>query len=182
MSVFTNPSGPSAEQQREYGTAVLGLIESRDPLAVLGQTAGHLGVLIQGLTPEALLKSEAPRKWSITGVVNHLADAELVWGYRLRMVLTADCPSIIGYDQDLWAARCQYEQADIWAAEQQFVAIRRSNLRILGLTTEEDFQRIGIHPARGEQTLRELMKWWAGHDLLHLHQVERIRSAVNVHV
>ena len=52
------------------------------------------------------------------------------------MVLTADRPSIIGYDQDLWAARCQYEQADIWAAEQQFVAIRRSNLRILGLTSE----------------------------------------------
>jgi hypothetical protein len=33
---------------------------------------------------------EAKGKWSIRHVVQHLADSELVWGYRLRKVLGED--------------------------------------------------------------------------------------------
>jgi hypothetical protein len=37
-------------------------------------------------------------------------------------------------------------------------------------------QRVGIHAERGEQTLAHMLKLQAGHDLLHLAQIERIRS------
>ena len=174
MSVFTNPAGATPEEVREYARAVLDLLGKRDPFEVLRHTIKRLDRLVEGLTPEEVATPEAPRKWSISAVVQHLADAELVWGYRLRSVMAEDRPSIAGYDQDRWASRLQYEHSNIQEARDQLAVLRRSNLRIMELASEEDWTRTGVHAVRGEPTLRVLVQWWAGHDLLHLRQVDRI--------
>jgi len=179
MSVFTNPAGGTPEQTREYATAVLDLLGEQEPLVVLGRTNQRLDHLIEGLTPEELATPEAPGKWSISAVVQHLADAELVLAYRLRMVLAEDRPPISGYDQDRWSARLQYERADIQQAREQFAVLRHSNVRIVGSASEADLRRVGVHAVRGEQTLHMLMRLWAGHDLLHLRQIDRIGRAVH---
>ena len=179
MSVFTNPAGGTPEQTREYATAVLDLLGEEEPLVVLGRTNERLDPLIEGLTREELATPEAPGKWSICAVVQHLADAELVWAYRLRRVLAEDRPPISGYDQDLWSARLRYEQADFQEAREQFVVLRHSNVRIVGSASEGDLQRVGVHAVRGEQTLHVLMQWWAGHDLLHMRQIDRIGRVVH---
>lgn len=178
MSVFTNPAGATPEQARQYATAVLGLLGDRDPLVVLQQMVEALDRVIEGLTLEELGTPQAAQKWSISAVVQHLADAELVWAFRLRMVLAEDRPAIVGYDQDHWAARLQYDRANIHEARDQFVALRNSNLSILSRASEEELQRVGVHPVRGEQSIQVLLRWWAGHDLLHMRQIERIRRAL----
>ena len=45
-------------------------------------------------------------------VVQHLADSELVFGFRLRMVMAHDRPQLMGYDQDLWASQLHYSESD----------------------------------------------------------------------
>jgi hypothetical protein len=37
---------------------------------------------------------------------------------------------------------------------------------------------VGVHAERGEESLEHLVRLYAGHDLLHLRQIERIRAAV----
>ena len=88
---------------------------------------------------------EAPQKWSIAAVLQHLADAELVWAYRIRMVLAEERPAIIGYDQDRLAARLHYQESDVREARQEFAAFRRANLRVLDRLTADDWQRVGVH-------------------------------------
>src|SRR5438034_820199 len=100
MSVFTNPASSSKEQGRVYTTAILGLLGDRKPLDVLKRTEAALKKAIRGLSVRELRKREAPGKWSINQVLQHLADSDLVWGWRLRMVLSHDRPAITGYDQD----------------------------------------------------------------------------------
>jgi hypothetical protein len=39
-------------------------------------------------------------------------------------------------------------------------------------------QRVGVHVERGEESLAHHLKLYAGHDILHLNQLERIRQAV----
>ena len=177
MSVFTNPANGTPDQAREYGLSVVALVGDRDPIAVLRETPDRLAALTDSLTSEAAATPEAPQKWSVAAVVQHLADAELVWGYRLRMVLSQDRPAIVGYDQDRLAARLHYHEADMREARRDFEAFRRSNLRVLRDLSADDWRRVGVHATRGEQTLRVMMQWWAGHDLLHLRQVERIRAS-----
>jgi hypothetical protein len=178
MSVFTNPASRSAEEATAYTTAVLNLLGGRNPIEVLQATASALERIRDGLSTEQVTQPERPGKWSIRHVLQHLADSELVWGYRLRMVLTHDRPQLTGYDQDLWAERLRYDQADADQALQDFGVLRRRNLQLLKRATGEDLRRVGLHSERGEESVEHMIRLYAGHDLLHLQQLARIRNAV----
>jgi hypothetical protein len=178
MSVFTNAASHSAEQAHEYVSAVLGLVGSRDPMDILTSTPAALGAKLAALPHALLSQPEAPRKWSIAHVVRHLADSELVWGWRLRMVLSHDRPAITGYDQDLWADRLGYKDADAGQALEEFSVLRRSNLRLLARATPADLTRVGVHVERGEERVDYMIKLYAGHDVLHLNQIDRITGAI----
>ena len=179
MSVFSNPASRSLEQAREYTAAVVGLLEGRDPFAVLRSTPSALAQALQGLSDADLSRPEAEGQWSTRQVVQHLADSELVWGYRLRMVLAHDRPSITGYDQDLWARRLNYAEADVAEAVKTFETLRGANLQLLSRASAADLKRVGAHAERGEESIEHMIRLYAGHDLLHLNQLARIRRAVS---
>jgi hypothetical protein len=90
-----------------------------------------------------------------------------------------DSPPLLAYDQDLWAERLRYSESNVNDALEEFALIRRSNVRLFERATETDFDRVGMHSERGEESLRDLLKLYAGHDLVHLRQIERIRRAVS---
>lgn len=177
MSVFTNPASASREQAGAYTAAILDLLGTRAPLETLSATAKLLRASIAGLPDRDMRQPEAPGKWSIVQVVQHLADSDLVWGWRLRMILSHDKPMITGYDQDAWADRLRYADADPTEALEQFDVLRRGNLGLLVRAPAEDLARVGVHSERGEESIAHLIKLYAGHDLLHLNQIERIKKA-----
>lgn len=178
MSVFTNPSSSSKEQGKAYTAAILGLLGERKPLDVLKRTEKALAKAIDGVPKRRLATREAPTKWSINHVLRHLADSEVVLGWRMRMILAHDRPAITGYDQDLWADRLKYGDADAAESVREFGALRAGNLRLLKGASPEDLKRVGVHAERGEESVEHLMKLYAGHDLLHLGQIERIRASL----
>jgi uncharacterized damage-inducible protein DinB len=178
MSVFTNPASSSREQAGEYVAAVLSLVGGDDPVGILEQTAGAVERLIESVSPEQLRQPESAGKWSLRHVLQHLADSELVWGFRLRMALAHDRPALSGYDQDLWADRLRYDQVDARQALEEFTVLRGANLRLLRGASSEDLGRVAVHVERGDESVRHMMRLYAGHDRLHLRQLERIRRAV----
>lgn len=178
MSVFTNPADGAAEQAAAYVSAVLELLGSQDPMQVLRATPAALRRGIDGLTPAALKRPEAPGKWSIAQVLRHLADSDLVWGWRVRLILAQDRPTITGYDQDLWASRLHYDEADPAESLATFDVLRRGNLALIDRAAPGELERVGVHAERGEESVAHLRRLYAGHDLLHLRQIARIRAAV----
>jgi uncharacterized damage-inducible protein DinB len=180
MSVFTNPASRSAEQANAYTAAVLNLLGARDPLEVLRQTESALRDVLDRLSEEQQVQPEAPAKWSVRHVIQHLADSELVWGYRLRMVLAHDRPTLTGYDQDSWAERLRYDDVDAEQALRDFAVLRDGNLRLMARGSTDDLARVGIHAERGEESVAHMIRLYAGHDLLHLRQIDRIRHGTAV--
>jgi hypothetical protein len=180
MSVFTNPASSSKEQASAYIAAVLDLVGPRDPRELLEHTPKELRQVIDGLDDQQVNTPEVPGKWAIKHVIQHLADSELVWGYRLRMVLAQDRPLLTGYDQDLWAAHLRYDEVDVRHALEDFTVLRRANLRLLARVPGEDWLRVGVHVERGEESIDHMMRLYAGHDLLHLRQLDRIRQSLAV--
>jgi uncharacterized damage-inducible protein DinB len=178
MSVFTNAALSSPVEIAAYVSAVLGLIEGHDPLNVLRETRVLVGRALEELGPEAVRIPEAPGKWSVNEVLQHLADSELVFGWRIRLLLAHDRPTITGYDQDRWAERLGYAEGDPRDAIERFGVLRRANLRLLERASPADLQRVGVHAERGEESLAHIIRLYAGHDLLHLRQIERIRGAI----
>jgi hypothetical protein len=177
MSIYSNRAGDPPQERAAYADAILALLGDRDPLAVLPETPAKAATAINGLTDAALRTPEAPGKWSIAQVLQHLADSDLVWAWRLRLILAHDRPPITGYDQDLWAERLHYDDADAGQALELFQVVRAANLRLLARATPADLARVGVHSERGEESLGYLCRLYAGHDLLHLNQIARIRDA-----
>ena len=111
-------------------------------------------------------------------VLQHLADSEVVWAWRMRLILAQDRPVITGYDQDLWAERLHYEDADPADALDTFAVLRRAKLRVLERASPQELKRVGVHAERGEESLEHLRRLYAGHDMVHLRQIERIRAGL----
>lgn len=178
MSVFSNTAQDSAEDRGQYAPAVLALLGSRKPVDVLRATPGIAARAVATLTPEQLKTPEMPGKWSVAHVLRHLADTEVVWGWRMRLILAQDRPSITGFDQDLWADYLDYANADANESLEVFAVLRRDNLRLIDRATPADLERVGVHAERGEESAGYLVRLYAGHDLMHLAQIERIKKAV----
>jgi hypothetical protein len=178
MSVFSNTARDSNEDRAKYAPAVLDLLGNRHPMDVLRLTPDAAQQAIAGMTAGQLRTPEAPGKWSIAHVLRHLADSEVVWGWRMRLILAHDRPVITGYDQDLWADRLHYADADIADSLDAMRVLRRDNLKLLERATPADLQRVGVHSERGEESVGYLMRLFAGHDLLHLNQIDRIKNAI----
>lgn len=174
VSVYSNPASGAAEDAAAYIKAVLELLGDREPLEVLATTVSWCRGFVDALAPEQLAVPETEGKWSVAGVLQHLADSELVWGYRLRKVLAEDRPELTGFDQDLWAERLGYDDADPEEALSMFAALRSANLGLLSGASPTDLDRVGRHDERGEESVRHMMRLYAGHDLVHRRQIERI--------
>ena len=178
MSIFSNRSIDPPHERAHYSTAVLELLAGREPLSVLRETPAAAARAIESLSAAQLRQPEAPGKWSINQVLQHLADSDLVWGWRVRLILAQDRPVLTGYDQDLWAERLHYADADPDEALEQLRVLRRGNLGLIARATPDDLDRVGVHSERGEESVGYLCGLYAGHDLLHLRQIDRIRATV----
>jgi hypothetical protein len=178
MSVFTNPAGAASEHARAYIAAILELLGDKNPLEVLRDTPNQLTVFFETTPAAVMLRPEAPGKWSMGQVLAHLADSDLVWGWRLRLILAQTRPTLTGYDQDAWAERLGYADIDPKDSLMTFTVLRQGNLYQIERAAPEDLDRVGMHIERGEESLRHQLRLYAGHDLLHLNQLERIRQAV----
>jgi hypothetical protein len=178
VTEFSNPFNSPDEQLRAYVESLRAALGERDPMTVLSATPAALAQAVNGLSPQQQGAPEKPGKWSVRHVVQHLADAELVGAFRYRMVLAHDAPELPAYDQDRWADRLRYQDADLPTALDDFAALRRANLRLLRAATPADLQRLMRHSERGEESLEKLVWMFAGHDLVHLRQIARIRQAI----
>jgi hypothetical protein len=178
MTIFTNPASSSPADTARYVAGLLDLLGDQDPVGVLRGTPAAIRQFLDTVPAEVVGRAEAPGKWSIREVVQHLADSDLVGGFRLRMILAHDRPPLVGYDQDLWASRLGYQHVDVRDAFELFAALRAANVRIWERLTAEELMRVGLHAERGEESLEHLRRLYAAHDLLHLRQLERIRAAL----
>jgi hypothetical protein len=114
----------------------------------------------------------APGKWSAAEIICHLADCELVFGFRLRQTLAEDGPTIQPFDQEKWAAI--YPGIPAAEALEAFSVLRKWNLRMIHAALPAAAGRTMKHPERGTMTFNNVVETMAGHDLNHLAQLQRI--------
>ena len=68
--------------KQTYTERILSYVEGEQPLVVQAVTARKLDRLIKGIPAVKLRKRPAPDKWSVSEILAHLADGEIVGGFR----------------------------------------------------------------------------------------------------
>jgi hypothetical protein len=139
----------------------------------LRATARDLVSLTSGADRAALRRRPTPRDWSAATVVGHLADVELVYAVRLRMVLAQERPHLAAMDENAWAQRFATLDDDLKDTVARWRAVRDSNVRVLESLEDADWRRAGVHAERGEMTVRQIAGLMADHDRAHLDQIRR---------
>lgn len=139
---------------------------------ILAATPEEIGRLILAIGADRENTAPAPGKWSPAEIVAHLADCELVFGFRLRQTLAEDSPVIQPFDQDKWART--YTGVPARLALEVFTALRDWNLRLIDLALPEAAARPVTHPERGAMTFLTIVETMAGHDLNHLGQLKKL--------
>ncbi|HEX6973689.1 MAG TPA: DinB family protein [Vicinamibacterales bacterium] len=162
------------ETFEEYARRLLSLSAGEDPRAILVATPLKIGALIAPFPARDLQQSPGERRWSIAQIVAHLADAELVFAYRVRRILAAPGSSIEPFNQNDWASSQRSEAADAHGSLALFTALRTSMLQLTATLTDAELDSYGVHAERGPESVRYLMSLMAGHDRNHLAQIERL--------
>lgn len=162
------------ETPAQYTERMLNQSQGKDPLRLQQTAAKKFAALTRKLSKKQLAQRPAPGKWSIAEILAHLADAELVVGYRLRLILASNGTTIQAFDQDAWAKTFNYRRRDPKLSLETFRALRESNLRLLTSVRRELWKNYGEHEERGRESVDHILRMMAGHDLNHLQQVEKI--------
>jgi hypothetical protein len=161
-----------------YRARLMGYVKDKDPLAIQRETPGTLAGLIEALPGDKLKQLPAPGKWSIGQILAHLAEAELVSGWRYRQMIEHSGAPLSAFDQAEWARLGSYDSRDPRESLELFRLLREANLRMFSNLTPEEWQRFGMHAERGCMTVKDLASQVAGHDVSHIEQVRQISAAV----
>ena len=180
MPTDAAPPAYDAADPSAYVENILHLVDGRDPLALLEGGPDRLADAVAGIAEADARRPPRPGAWSVLGVLRHLADSEVVYGYRLRLIAASDRPTIPGYDQDAWAARLHYHRGTVADALGEWRAGRAGTLRFLRALEGDEWDRVGLHSERGEESVRHIATLLAGHDLNHERQIQRAREALGV--
>ena len=146
-------------------------LEGRPVETILATTSDALADLLEAIGPNKQ-KQPAPGKWSAAEIVCHLADCEIAFGFRLRMTLTEENPTLQPFDQDRWAVNYPGIDADLSLAS--FAGLRKWNLHLIHTSLPAAASRPATHPERGAMTFQTIVETMAGHDLNHLAQLRKI--------
>jgi len=163
-----------SETAQQYTQRILANAQGQDPLKVQSGTTKKLARLIKGVPSAKLRKRPAPDKWSVAEILAHLADVEIVIGWRMRSILGAPGTPVQAYDQNAWVSAGHYEKRDPRKSIELHGAVREANLALLKSLSPDQWKHYGQHAERGQESIEHMVRMVAGHDINHIRQIERI--------
>ena len=128
---------------------------------------------IRGVSDAILSRRPDGKNWTAKEIICHMRDTEEVFITRLRSVIAMEEPKFIPPEPDRWAEERQYMCNDLQGALSAFRKRRADTLKFFRELRPEQWDRTGIHPTRGRQTLKDLLGIIANHDPNHLEQLKR---------
>jgi hypothetical protein len=119
-------------------------------------------------------------KWSTLEAVAHLADFDPIMADRMKRMIAEDNPTLLGADENKFAAALQYQERDL-EEELKIIEMTRSQMvRILKKLPESALQRMGTHNERGPRTLEQMLSTAIGHIPHHVRFILEKRLALGL--
>jgi hypothetical protein len=162
------------ETPHQYTQRILDFVNGKDPLEAQGETAKTLARLIQPIGSEQLSRRWEPGKWSITEILAHLVDTEIVVSWRMRMVIGQSGVSVQAVDQDVSAQTFDYPRHDTPGFARDLPRAAREQSAHAPGATSASLGNLRYSFGARQGDLGDIVRMYASHDLNHLAQVEKI--------
>jgi hypothetical protein len=157
------------------------VLEALVQIKALAETPPRLAALLRSAAPEAWARRPRQGVWAPVEVLAHLADTELFYGTRVRLVVTCDRPFLQPFKGAILAERVGYISWPPTVAFERFRTRRGETLELLSSCSAVELERVGVHPVRGEMSVADLVALMLAHDTDHVGQIrERLALAAAV--
>jgi uncharacterized damage-inducible protein DinB len=133
---------------------------------------------IEGLSQNELNAHPGPGEWSIRQIVLHMMDSDLIGADRMKRVAAEDHPTLIGYNETLFANTLYGDDLDVTLASDIFAKNRRMTAAMLRRLPDASFARTGYHNEHGDMTLEHFLTNYIGHLDHHMRFVREKRMAL----
>ncbi|RKN86251.1 DinB family protein [Paenibacillus ginsengarvi] len=140
-------------------------------------THGQLVRAVAGLTREELTWKMSPQSWSVTEVLNHLADHSIVVSFRLRDVLAGTTARLPSFEQDAWVSGQLANEAEVATILETFEQLLRYNGLLLRRLPASGLEKSGVNAKGDTVRIADIVESFTKHVYRHLEQIERVRRA-----
>lgn len=120
---------------------------------------------------QAFLPDAGVGRWPCRVLIGHLADAELAFVFRMRLVVAEEHPVLTVWDENAFIDRGVYGtdrtpkeiRQPIGGPVATIHTLRKWHADFLRSLEPEDWQRTGLHPERGEQSVQTILVYDTWH-------------------
>ena len=137
----------------------------------------EIAAAVSGLAAGTLRYKPSPEKWSILEILGHLADMEVLYGYRIRQMVADKKPVIAPIDQNDWARNLGYMEESPAELVALYGLSRHHTLQLLRRLKVEELEKSAFHPETQKNvTVAEMVERMGEHGAGHLQQIERLKK------
>lgn len=148
------------------------LEERRRRIELYASATQRLRDALASVPPEAMKWRPEPDEFSVHEIVCHCADSETNAYSRIRYLLTAEKPVIVGYDPDVWAREFDYANHPLDAALATVEAVRANTAPILRRLPDGAWAKEGAHTESGHYSAADWLRIYSEHLEEHIGQIE----------
>jgi catechol 2,3-dioxygenase-like lactoylglutathione lyase family enzyme len=159
-------------------TSYVALVPEDDILSAMQSEQAQTLTFLRGLSEREAALLHLPYTWTPKQVVNHLADAERIFGYRALRFARGDSTPLPGFDENAYAETAGANHRPFFDLVSEFEAIRRSHLSLFKNLPLAAWQRRGIANAN-EVSVLALAYIIVGHERHHM-RILRQRFSLGV--
>ncbi len=147
-----------------------------DILSKLQETPKAMAAIFRTLSDDVVRRKPAPDKWSMLEILCHLRDVEQLFVERYGKIANHDRPQLRMIEQDALAARLRYNEDDPAVALREFQALRAETVALLSALAQQSWERVGVHPKRGDYSIAAHAVMHVAHDANHLTRLRSLRE------
>jgi uncharacterized damage-inducible protein DinB len=130
---------------------------------------------LNGLTTEQNDHPYREGGWTVRQLVHHVADSHAQAFMRLRLALTEDWPTVIGYNEKAWAELFDSQCAPVEWSLEIIEATHARWVMLLSSLDETQWQRGFKHSERGPSTIEQATMLYAWHCVHHTAHITQMR-------
>lgn len=142
-------------------------VTETDVLGALERQKDELPATLAGVRERAEGHRYAAGKWSVREVVGHMIDSERIFGYRAVCVARGEKASLLGFDENDYAAHATFDEYPLPELLDEFVHVRQGHVAFFRHLDAAAWLRTGVANAN-PISVRAIAFVMVGHVRHHL--------------
>jgi hypothetical protein len=138
----------------------------------LGSAPGRYAAALSRLEDADSVVGSQQGEWSPAEIFAHVRASSDILEPRIMMVLVRDNPPLAAFDDRKWPEVARYTHLPLIDSLELMRLRRKELVGTLSAIALEDWERVGTHEIRGQQSVLDIATHIADHDDEHIAQIE----------